>query len=107
MKTILTLTAAGFAAATLAAPVEFNTSHTCDDAQKILNFTVNEFNETPLLQGIGFPVYYDEHSVKSETEAHMMLFVNQDTGTWSLIYTFGDGTACIMADGAAFEPYSE
>jgi hypothetical protein len=86
---------------------EFNTRHTCDAAHKILNFTVSEFNEAPLFKGIGFPVYYDAAGVKSETEAYAVLFVNQDTGTWSLIYAFGDDTACIIADGAAFEPYSE
>lgn len=86
---------------------DFNTSHICDDADKILNFTVSEFNEAPLFKGIGFPVYYDETGVKSETEAYAVFFVNQDTGTWSLIYAFGDNTACIMADGAEFEPYSE
>jgi hypothetical protein len=94
-----------FATPTYAAPVEFNTTHVCDDYKKIVNYTISEFGETALFKGIGFPVYYDDNRVKGETEAYMVFFVNQDTSTWSLIYVFGDGRACIMADGAEFEPY--
>jgi len=36
-----------------------------------------------------------------------ILQVNQQTGTWSLISVWGDGIACIVASGGAFEPYSE
>ena len=88
-----------------AAPVEFNTTHFCDDYKKIVNYTISEFGETALFKGIGFPVYYNNNGVKGETEAYMVFFVNQDTSTWSLIYAFGDGKACIIADGAEFEPY--
>jgi hypothetical protein len=88
-----------------AAPVEFNTTHFCDDYKKIINYTISEFGETALFKGIGFPIYYDNNGVKGETEAYMVFFVNQDTSTWSLIYAFGDGKACIIADGAEFEPY--
>jgi len=92
-------------APTYAAPVEFNTTHFCDDYKKIVNYTISEFGETALFKGIGFPIYYDNNGVKGETEAYMVFFVNQDTSTWSLIYAFGDGKACIIADGAEFEPY--
>ena len=36
----------------------------------------------------------------------MMMFVNQDTGTWSLITLYPDGTGCMVATGRDFEPYS-
>jgi hypothetical protein len=35
----------------------------------------------------------------------MMFFVNQDTGTWSVVQLFGDGMACLIFNGSKFEPY--
>ena len=32
-------------------------------------------------------------------------FVNRDTGTWTLISVYGDGIACLVANGKNFEPY--
>lgn len=33
-------------------------------------------------------------------------FVNQVTGTWSLISVYGDGTACMVMNGRNFKPYT-
>jgi|11_taG_2_1085331.scaffolds.fasta_scaffold00291_10 hypothetical protein len=33
-------------------------------------------------------------------------FVNQDTGTWTLVSVYGDGMACLVANGKNFEPYT-
>ena len=33
-------------------------------------------------------------------------FVNQDTGTWTLISVYGDGIACLVANGKDFAPYA-
>lgn len=35
----------------------------------------------------------------------MMFFVNQDTGTWSVVQLFADGMACLVFNGSKFEPY--
>ena len=35
-----------------------------------------------------------------------MLFVNQDSGLWTLATLYADGTICITAGGVGFEPYS-
>ena len=35
-----------------------------------------------------------------------MYFVNQETGSWSLVALFKDGIACLVANGRAFEPYN-
>lgn len=35
----------------------------------------------------------------------MMFFVNQDTGTWSVVQLFADGMACLVFNGSQFEPY--
>ena len=37
----------------------------------------------------------------------VMFFVNQDTGTWSLMTVYSDGTACLTALGIDFEPYAQ
>ena len=36
----------------------------------------------------------------------MMFFTNQDTGTWSMLQLYGDGTACLVINGRGFVPYS-
>mgnify|MGYP001570089228 CR=1 FL=1 len=36
----------------------------------------------------------------------MMFFTNQETGTWSMLQLFGDGTACLVMNGRGFVPYS-
>ena len=87
-----------------AAPVEFKTSHICDRYDKIVNYITSEFSETLLFIGTGFPVYYEGVN-KKETETNMGFSVNQDSGSWSLIYIFQDLTACIMASGLEFKPY--
>lgn len=94
-----------FATPTYAEPIEFNTTHLCDDYKNIVKYVMSEFGETALFKGTGVPVYYNEKNAKEEMEAYMVFFVNQNTSTWSMIYLFGDETACIMEDGMGFEPY--
>lgn len=36
----------------------------------------------------------------------MMFFVNQETGTWTMLQLFGDGMACILFNGGEFVPYT-
>ena len=36
----------------------------------------------------------------------MMFFTNQNTGTWSMLQVFGDGTGCLVMNGKDFAPYS-
>ena len=36
----------------------------------------------------------------------MMFFVNQDTGTWSMLQLFGDGMSCMIMNGRDFEPFA-
>ena len=35
----------------------------------------------------------------------MMFFTNQETGTWSMLQLYGDGTACLVINGRNFAPY--
>ena len=36
----------------------------------------------------------------------MFFFTNQDTGTWTMISVYGDGMACMVANGREFAPYT-
>ena len=36
----------------------------------------------------------------------MAFFTNQETGTWSMLQLYGDGTACLVMNGRKFVPYS-
>jgi hypothetical protein len=36
----------------------------------------------------------------------MLFQVNQDTGTWTLVSLWNDGTACVVAVGKEFTPFS-
>ena len=36
----------------------------------------------------------------------MMFFVNQETGTWTVLQAYGDGMACMIFNGKEFTPYS-
>jgi len=36
----------------------------------------------------------------------MFFFTNQDTGTWTMISVYGDGIACMVANGRDFAPYA-
>lgn len=40
-------------------------------------------------------------------EGGMFFLVNQQTGTWSMIYTYEDGTSCLVGNGKGFSPYSQ
>ena len=35
----------------------------------------------------------------------MMFFTNQESGTWSMLQLYGDGTACLVMNGRNFAPY--
>ena len=35
----------------------------------------------------------------------MMFFVNQDTGSWTVLQVFQDGIACMIFNGTVFKPY--
>jgi len=36
----------------------------------------------------------------------MFFFTNQDTGTWTMLSVYGDGYACMVANGRDFAPYA-
>ena len=82
---------------------EFIVSQLCDQSQKIASMILFEYNEKPLFSALG-----NQLSAQSGEwyESEIVYFVNQDTGTWSLVSLYQDGWACLVAGGTHFEPYA-
>ena len=64
--------------------------------------TVAQYNETILFTGnlLTFSAQGNDPAM-----GRLMFTTNQDTGTYSVIQLFADGTACLIGSGSAFEPY--
>lgn len=82
---------------------KFLTVQNCVPVSELTISAMFEYGEQPLFYGLGMQVSAQANvAVYSE----MMFFVNQDTGTWSLLSRYTDGTGCIVAVGEDFTPYS-
>lgn len=81
----------------------FITTQACDPVVKMSDLVMNKYGEQPLFQAEGL-----QFSAQNGQpyRSSMMFFVNQDSGTWSLVSLYEDGTACMVANGRKFEPYS-
>ena len=75
----------------------------CDEVKALTQRAVVNWGEKPLIQSIGVQFGPDN----SKYQSSMMYFVNQDTGTWSLLALYPDNIACIIAAGTKFSPYSD
>jgi len=81
----------------------FAAQQICLPVQQMTFKVMNEYGETPLFSADGIQYSaVDGEPYKSD----MMYFVNQDTGTWTLISLYGDGIGCMVATGNNFKPYS-
>lgn len=81
----------------------FYSTQACDDVMSMTNTVVGKYGEQPLFKGMGIQFSAAENG--KGYVGSMMMFVNQDTGSWSLITLYGDGTGCMVASGKEFEPY--
>ena len=81
----------------------FITTQACDPVAKMSDVVMNKYGEQPLFQGEGIQF---AAPTGQPYKSAMMFFVNQDSGTWSLVSLYEDGTACMVANGRDFEPYS-
>ena len=81
----------------------FITTQACDPVVKMSDVVMNKYGEKPLFQGEGIQF---AAPTGQPYKSAMMFFVNQDSGTWSLVSLYEDGTACMVANGRDFEPYS-
>ena len=78
------------------------TRQDCDPFAEVIDVMTGKYGEQPLFVGEGL-----QFGLQGQTyTGGAMLLVNQNTGTWSLIHLYGDGTACVTAVGTQFEPYS-
>ena len=83
---------------------QFIVSQPCDNVLSMTDKIVSEYGEEPLFVGIGNQLSARDGNWYSSS---MMYFVNQASGTWSLVSLYQDGTACMVAAGTKFEPYSD
>ena len=97
------LCAVGLASPTLAQERSLNTVQTCGPVEALTELAMNKYSEKPLFSSSGVQIHPNGNAYRSE----MMYFVNQDTGTWSLVSLYPDGTACLVANGSDFRPYAE
>ena len=74
----------------------------CDKTQNVFNI-LQEGKEGLLFSGGGLIA---ESTTRQVYPTATMVFVNQETGNWSVIASFGDGTSCLIMPGKNFTPYS-
>tara|TARA_B110000285_G_C15062024_1_gene582928 strand:- start:199 stop:513 length:315 start_codon:yes stop_codon:yes gene_type:complete len=79
----------------------FHAKQLCAPWQYVAN-KLKEYDEDVLFTADGQQIDLQNKSFKSG----MIFQVNQETSTWSLVSIYGEGTACIVATGNAFRPYS-
>jgi len=81
----------------------FFATHACDNVMTMTDLVVGKYREQPLFKAMGLQFSAQDGKAYAGS---MMMFVNQDTGTWSLITLYPDGTGCMVATGREFEPYN-
>ena len=73
----------------------------CDDVIKIMD-TIAKYTENPLFQS---QTITQSATTGQWFEGTSMMFVNWETGTYSFVTLYPDGTACMQAIGKEFQPY--
>lgn len=79
----------------------FQAKQLCGPWQQVAK-RLKKYDEDILFTADGQQIGLENKSFKSG----MIFQVNQETSTWSLVSIYGDGTACVVATGNAFQPYS-
>jgi len=80
----------------------FYTRQECEPVDTVMLNLVQKYGEMALFTGQGIQFDYEG----TPFTGGVMFMVNQDTGTWTLITLYGDGTACVTAVGNEFGPFS-
>ena len=99
---VLGLTIVPCASAQESQEKRFYTYQACDHPLKMTDIVVGKYGEQPLFNGLGVQFHVNGTPYQSS----VMFFTNQDTGTWSMVSLYPDGTACMIANGTKFEPYA-
>lgn len=82
---------------------QFITLQGCTNVSTITSRILSEYGETPMFSGWGNQMSAQDGEWYSSS---MMYFVNQDSGTWSLVSLYADGMGCLVASGFEFAPYT-
>ena len=82
-------------------PKTFITRAACEPVGMMMN-SIAEYEEEPLFEARTML----QHVNGEWFEGSSMMFVNWETGTYSFVTLYPDGTACMTAVGVEFEPYS-
>ena len=78
----------------------FHTKQECAPVEVMID-VVRNYGEEPLFTGQSLTFSIEGQSFTGGS----MFFVNQDTGTWTMLTMYRDGTACMSAVGTEFKPY--
>jgi len=80
---------------------QFIAVQACDDVIKIMD-TIAKYTENPLFEA---QTITQSATTGQWFEGKSMMFVNWETGTYSFVTLYPDGTACMQAIGKEFQPY--
>jgi hypothetical protein len=80
----------------------FITTQFCGPWEDVMN-TPKKYKEAMLFTGTG--LQFATANGGQPFTGGMFFFVNQETGTYSIINIYGDGIACLMQSGKDFAPY--
>ena len=73
----------------------------CDDVIKMMD-TISKYTEEPLFEA---QTITQSATTGQWFEGKSMMFVNWETGTYSFVTLYPDGTGCMQAIGKEFKPY--
>ena len=79
---------------------KFITQQICEPVMQMMT-NIAEYQEEPLFEAATIT----QHVNGEWFEGKSMMFVNQETGTYSFITLYPDGTGCMQAVGNKFQPY--
>lgn len=73
----------------------------CGKSEEVVGSYLQNFNETPYFNGIGY-LFLDQETTRS---GFLVIAANLDTGTFSVVMNFADGTSCVVVSGTQFKPF--
>ena len=73
----------------------------CDRAEKMFE-TIKRYEELMLFTGEGLTFGVQNQVYNGQ----MFFFVNQETGSWTMLQVYKDGMACMIFNGKKFEPFT-
>lgn len=94
-------TIAGYVAAQESAFYPMKSYADCGKSESIISAYLHNYNETPYFSGIGY-LTLDQDTTKS---GFLVIASNLDTGSFSVVMNFTDGTSCVIVSGLKFQPF--